>query len=102
MLLKLLIEGFISSWLQHVTPEKNFSFLLLFSVKYIKFIRYRSMSEAPGMFHVESHSQKTNDPNQLGVVSGPFGQMLQSKDPNSRRGSQYSLGSNNGLKDGKL
>lgn len=54
------------------------------------------------MFHVDGHTQKVTGPNQLGVVSGPFSQMLQTKDPNARRGSQYSIGSNSGLKDGKL
>lgn len=63
----------------------------------------RSQSDGPALFSVDSHSQKTPDPNQLGVVAGPFGQMLQAKEQSSsRRGSQYSLNSVSGVKDGKF
>ena len=46
-------------------------------------------------------SQKNTESNQLGVVAGPFGQMLVNKEQvSSRRGSSFSLASSNlGAKD---
>ena len=80
----------------HCSLYKVFTYLLYL------LIFYRTQSEVPAMFNVDSHTQKSQDPHQLGVVAGPFGQMLHAKDQNSsRRGSQYSVGSNS-FKDGKL
>ena len=77
-----------------------------FFYTYIQFF-FRSNSEGQGpptLFTPEPGlTAKAPDPSQLGVVAGPFGQMLQAKEQqSSQRGSQYSIGSNSGYKDGKL
>ena len=62
---------------------------------------YRSQSEDPAIFNIPMPSQKNTESNQLGVVAGPFGQMLVNKEQvSSRRGSSFSLaGTSLGAKD---
>lgn len=60
----------------------------------------RSQSEDPALFNIPMPTQRNADFNQLGVVAGPFGQMLVNKEQlSSRRGSSFSLNSNVGAKD---
>ncbi|XP_066930260.1 otoferlin-like isoform X4 [Clytia hemisphaerica] len=59
-----------------------------------------SQSEDPAIFNIPMTTQKNTESNQLGVVAGPFGQMLVNKEQlSSRRGSQFSLNSSMGVKD---
>jgi len=64
------------------------------------YIHNRSQSDDPALFNIPMPSQKNTESNQLGVVAGPFGQMLVNKEQvASRRGSQFSLNTNVGNKD---
>ena len=60
----------------------------------------RSQSDDPAIFNIPMTSHKNTESNQLGVVAGPFGQMLVNKEQvSSRRGSSFSLNSSMGTKD---
>ena len=55
---------------------------------------------SPALFMAQTAAK--DDDNQLGVVAGPFGQMLQQKDVNSHRGSQLSVSGSGQFVAGKL